>query len=273
MLTIGILSKICLQIPSFRQFLSEEIHFHYRLLRAILIYHNNPTFKPDYTTLIFILTFDEFIIGQDKQMSVPHIFSKLYIPFVCDFHWLTSPYDHLSALEEILVCSGNHQSSTQQDTRENFDESQQESFCKSFMCVSSQTKRKNGKIRTKYKSKNIEASRSDFSTDNQAIWQYVRLTFAYFWFNGFDHIIEVCKHSSDENLKISYSNVLPATGKNGERKPIEVLDFHDKLRLTSDDLSLIKCTFVKEKTKNYLDIIRNATEVRHVLEGVCGISV
>jgi hypothetical protein len=253
-LAVGILAKLCLHIPSFRQFLSEETNFHYRLVRAVLIYHNSPAFKPDYTALMFMLTFDEYVIGQ--QLSVPQIFRNLYIPFVCNAHWITSPYDRMSALEEVLTGVVDAP-----PAQYRFEETQPDEFCQSFMCV------------TKHPPMNGDSSAPDdhTATDTQAIWQYIRLTFAYFWFGQFDPIIEACKHNTDKNLKISYSGVAVASGKNGTRS--ETLAFDEKLRLTSDDLSLIKCTFVKEKTKHYLDVVRNATHVQQVLEGVCGISV
>lgn len=93
----------------------------------------------------------------------------------------------------------------------------------------------------------------------QSAWQYVRLTFASLWFNGFDQILGGTVRDNDTRLDYSI---------NGE----VYLAFDESLCLTKTDMSLIQATTVSYALNHWLQVISNATNHIDVNVGISAIT-
>lgn len=93
----------------------------------------------------------------------------------------------------------------------------------------------------------------------QTTAQYIRLTFASNWFDGFDRILKVSKHSI-EGLSISdYCQDGP------------ILKFDKSLCLNKCDLALIRATSPAAAIRHWIHKIENATNHAGVMNGIANI--
>lgn len=151
---ISILTKLCLRIPAFRRRLEDDIQSYVLILRSLMLFHTNDKFKRDCSILLFTLAFSGYIVGGNKQLIVPPVCKRLWLPIVCEFSWSSSA-DHHNLLDSIL----SHENTC---TQYSDDMSSNQSI----------------------------TSRLSADEKNSQIWQYIRMSFSALWFGSLDHLID-----------------------------------------------------------------------------------
>lgn len=168
---IGILSKMCIRIPSFRRQMEDDIQFYVLILRSLLLFHIEQRFKRDCAVLLFSLAYSGHIVGGNREFIVPSVFKRLLLPIVCEFGWKSNYNQH--SLLDILIPTGEQFKNT---TDNNLNSS-----------ASSDTVTLNNS--------NIKISQ---------IWRYIRMCFSALWFGSLDQLIE-CPHLDDaKNAELNY---------------------------------------------------------------------
>lgn len=160
-----------LQIAEYRRELVHEISVYYLLLRSLVIFHQHAGLKSDCTIALFVLAFGEYSLGS-YNVSLPHVCSKLKLPFICEYHWQTSKFNEKSPLESLLL-----NSKTDHESNNKFNGIADSNTDRSHM---------SGKLKT--------------------MWQYVRLQFANLWFGGIEHISIDFQCSAEKDLSVVYSS-------------------------------------------------------------------
>ncbi|XP_055593623.1 protein rotatin homolog [Uranotaenia lowii] len=276
---IGILAKMCFMVPEFRKFLAENGNVYYLVIRALLINHHLPIFKPDCCSLLFLLLFSDYAVGSGKSISLPTLVAQYRIPFVCEFHWRCSPFHELSYLEEIFVDRADsvEKPIQQQDSILRFSRT-----C-GVECATS-------RLQMNTANQSFHRSSSDLAnlqSYRHVAWQYLRLAFACQWFDAFDNIlVNAKKHrtspmaaNAKESVVIDY-NLLPPhlmpSKRNDDETVIDLeynsLAFDRSLRLTATDVNMIRTTHVEEIFKNSLKCIATATSHAEVSVGLAGLA-
>lgn len=168
---VGILTKMCLRIPSFRRQLEDDIKTYVLIVRTLFLFHADDKAKQECAVLLFSLAFSGFILGGNKQYILPPVCKKLLLPITCEFSWKSS-LEQCNLLELILAHEKSHNFL---DTNSN---------CTSLSDESSAV---NPIIRI------------------PQIWHYIRLNFNALWFGSLDQLID-CPYFVDGNkpIKINY---------------------------------------------------------------------
>lgn len=231
---IGIIFKMCLNFSDYRELLIDDLTFHFFLLKSLFLFNDFIAFRSDCVSTLFLLAFHDFVIG-NREISLPNLFKQLKVPFVCKYHWETSPFDKKSSLDELLLYS------TLIDENDN------------------QNKRK------PYINKAI-------------IWQYLRISFATMWFNGFNNIFDCVKKCKKEyenkSEKLDYSDLpmnLTTVDESGVVDLCGVLEFNKELHVTQIDLNLIKLTSVEKTLHYYFKNFENGSGHEDVIAAIEGI--
>lgn len=244
---IGIIFKMCLNFSDYRELLIDDLTFHFFLLKSLFLFNDFIEFRSDCVGTLFLLAFHDFIIG-NREISLPNLFKNLKIPFVCKYHWEMSPFDKKSSLDELLLYSTL------------IDENENTNRC-SVDCAT-----------------NRSTNQSKTYINNSIIWQYLRISFATIWFNGFNNIfdcVKKCKKEYENKLeKLDYSDLpinLTTIDESGVVDLCGVLEFNKDLHLNQNDLNLIKSTSVTKTFRYYLKNFENATGHQEVIGAIEGI--
>ncbi|XP_058829123.1 protein rotatin homolog [Topomyia yanbarensis] len=280
---IGILTKLCFSIPEFSRFFADNINVFNLVIRALLMHHHLPVFKPDCCSLLFLLLFSGYTSGCGKAVSLPVICNNYSIPFVCEFHWKCSPFNEMSFLEEMFA---ERNDGAEKMEIPGIGTETDNSILKSnrscgIECATSWNKN-NGVV----VNESLNSPHENFeSLQNyrQVAWRYLRLAFACQWFDAFENILvnaKKCRQSSraDKEQVIDYSILPPhlmATKQNGEGEVIDLvdnsLDFNHSLKLTHTDINMIKTSHVDEIFRNSLKNIAAASSHAEVSVGLSGL--
>lgn len=147
---IGILTKMCLRIPTFRRRLEDDIQAYVLILRSLLLFHTDDKFRRECVVLLFSLAFSSYIVGGNKQFIIPPVCKKLFLPITCELSW-KSTLEQNSLLELILV---NEKSS---DTNSNHSDT---------------------------------SSEHSTELKIPQVWRFIRLTFNSLWFGSLDQLVD-----------------------------------------------------------------------------------
>lgn len=86
----------------FRKYLATEYNIQNSLLQAMIYFNNESQLKKQICTLMFLFLFNDFLVGNDKNISLPAVMKNLEIPFQFKTHWAESPFKKVSQLEAIF---------------------------------------------------------------------------------------------------------------------------------------------------------------------------
>lgn len=241
---IGIIFKMCLQFSDYREILIDDLTFHFFLLKSLFLFNDFIGFRSDCVSTLFLLSFHDFIIG-NRNISLPNLLKKLQIPILCKYHWETSPFDKKSTLDELLLYS---------------------------IIIDEND---NQKSATTSHHRNVQ---SKTFINKTIIWQYLRISFATMWFNGFNNIfdcVQKCKKEfENKSDKLDYSELpinLTTIDESGVVDLCGVLEFNNELHVNQSDLNLIKATSVTKIFRYYLKIYENATTHQEIIAAIEGI--
>lgn len=99
-LTISILMKWSLLHLEFRLYLSGEMNVLKFLIDTLIKFQDDDQIKTKASTFLFLLLFSEFIVTNEKCVSMPKILKNVQCPFKYETHWDLSPHNLRSVLEE-----------------------------------------------------------------------------------------------------------------------------------------------------------------------------
>ncbi|XP_031630428.1 uncharacterized protein LOC116345312 [Contarinia nasturtii] len=169
---IGILSKMCIRIPSFRRQIEDDIQTYMLILRSLFLFPTEDKFRRECAILLFSLAFSGYIVGGNKEFILPPVCKKLLLPIACEFSWKTT-LEHNNLLELILACeNSNHPS----DTNSNH---------------------------TDFSNEPLSPRESIMKMPQ--IWRYIRLTFNALWFGSLDQLIDYQKCvKGSKNTELDY---------------------------------------------------------------------
>lgn len=100
-LTVNILLKWVTCVPSFRIYLANEPSVLEFLVKTLVYYQDEQTIKKDASQLLFMLLFSDFIVATERGVSMPAMLAQLQCPLRFDQHWKESPFNQITALEEL----------------------------------------------------------------------------------------------------------------------------------------------------------------------------
>lgn len=254
---IGIIFKMCLNFSDYRELLIDDLTFHFFLLKSLFLFNDFIAFRSDCVSTLFLLAFHDFVIG-NREISLPNLFKQLKIPVVCKYHWETSPFDKKSSLDELLLYS----------TLIDKNDDKSSDRC-SVDCATTRLSI-NESINQQNQPKTF--------INKTIIWQYLRISFATMWFNGFNNIFDCVKKCKKEyenkSEKLDYSALpinLTTVDESGVVDLCGVLEFNKELHVNQNDLNLIKATSVTKIFRYYLKMYDNAsghTDVIAAIEGI-----
>lgn len=169
-LVISILCKVCIQIPSARRQLANDPETYVLILRSLILFQYDDNLKRDGSVLLFMLAFNEFIIGGaiTGDIIVPPICRKLFLPIECEYSWHSTNKSVFNVLLQnnkpyrmkTLDCNSNH------------------SFNGSENAV----------------------------VNVPQCWQFIRVNFAALWFGSLDNVLTNCikvKNKVQLNYKLN----------------------------------------------------------------------
>lgn len=100
-LTINILYKWVICIPSFRIYLANEPTVLKFLINTMIYFQEDSQIKLQTSWLLFLLLFSDFIVASEKSTSMPQFLSTLSCPFRFNHHWTESPFNKITAIEQL----------------------------------------------------------------------------------------------------------------------------------------------------------------------------
>ncbi|XP_050096814.1 protein rotatin homolog [Anopheles aquasalis] len=221
---VGILTKLCFTVTSFRRFLGTNETAYELIVRSLLAFHHMPVFRVECCALLYLMLFADCSLGGGRTISLPRLCetSSFRIPFVCEYHWRNSPFRRISPLEE-LVLGGN---AKQQEPRSSAPESE------SILHLRH----------------NILSLSTVEPAQRESILRLIRFTFADLWFDG--SIAKLLQHASSDRRSSTKGpqeqddNLAPIVYRcensttNGSSA--QALRFASSLRLTKQDLQVLK---------------------------------
>lgn len=101
-LTIDILYKWVVSIPTFRIYLSNEPSVLKFLINTLTHFQDDVQIKKQASILLFLIVFSDFIVLNEKSISLPKFLASLQCPFKSQKHWTESPFDKISQLEWLF---------------------------------------------------------------------------------------------------------------------------------------------------------------------------
>ncbi|XP_063702013.1 protein rotatin homolog [Culicoides brevitarsis] len=222
---LQIICKLCIHSPERRRDFSQDIDFNMLLMRAMFMHYHDKDFRSDAATLIFLMAFCDFIVGED-ELSVPKALSELFIPFQCEYHDVTSPYDKTSDLEMMFLAE-------MDDDEQPYDDI--------LFVIDEKTSPK----RTK------KTTFAPIGSSDEP-WQYLRMTFTSLWFGGSEFVLQNVNESEGFRGVVNYKRF--PKGLSGS----EILDFDPKLEVLEADINLMKITSLPEMIKHQISLIDQA---------------
>lgn len=242
---VNIFCKMCIQFPEFRKQMAKEMKILMLLIRSLCKYHHMAVFRPDCVLALFLLANSEFIDGS-VNLSTPLLFSKWLMPFVAKtYHWMESPFYKPSKFEEAVVAV--LQKEAQQSARSARSEP---TSLYDFKMQLSGGRRGEGD-----QSNNRRDGEGPVRMiDREVMWQFLRISFASLWFNGFDKLLESSEEGGTGGLNYDASG--------------NALDFSENLKMIKSDLSLIANTMPSNAFLWSVRAIQNATSHKQVVDNL-----
>lgn len=165
---ISILTKLCFRIPSFRRRLEDDIQAYVLIIRSLLLFHTDDKFRRECVVLLFSLTFSGYIVGGSKQLILPPVCKKLFLPITCEFNWKLT--QEQNSLFEMILANEN-----------------------------------SSDINSNHSDTNSEQSIEGRILNIPQLWRYIRLTFNAIWFDSLDKLID-CPNfvEGSRNTELNY---------------------------------------------------------------------
>ncbi|XP_070500682.1 protein rotatin homolog [Chironomus tepperi] len=101
-LVINILYKWAVTISSFRIYLSNEPSVLQFLIKTLIYFQDDVPLKIQTCSLLFLLSFSDFIVTNEKTISLPKFLNNLHCPFKFEVHWTESPFNKVTQLEWLF---------------------------------------------------------------------------------------------------------------------------------------------------------------------------
>lgn len=101
-LSVDILLKWTLVIPTFRGYLAHEPKVLKFLVKTLIFFQDDDHIKKQSSSLMFLLLFNDFIVTTEKIISMPQLLSTLGCPFKSEYHWTESPFNKITHLEQLF---------------------------------------------------------------------------------------------------------------------------------------------------------------------------
>lgn len=218
---VGLLAKLCIQKPSARRAISNDIDVYVVLLRSLIINYHNDAFKTDCSIVLFLSTFAEFLVGS-SHLSLPVICKRLFVPLKCEYHWKTSSFDTRSPLEQLLLeddrmmeANGNHHSESLKDLQ-----------------------------RLHFKERTAE---------RKIYWENVRMSFANIWFGSLEEVlgVRISENENGSGVEVPIKYVASNNNKS--------MAFNQELCLTDGDLEKIEMSYTVNGIGYWTKHLQNAT--------------
>ncbi|KAL7040525.1 hypothetical protein ACKWTF_000425 [Chironomus riparius] len=101
-LVINILYKWVVTISSFRIYLSNEPAVLQFLIKTLIYFQDDLQIKTQACSLLFLLAFSDFIVTNERTISLPKFVKNLQCPFKFEIHWTESPFNKVTQLEWLF---------------------------------------------------------------------------------------------------------------------------------------------------------------------------
>ncbi|CRK99506.1 CLUMA_CG012825, isoform A [Clunio marinus] len=102
-LTINILYKWAVCIASFRCYIASNASVLEFLIKTLIFLQDDDEVKKQASCLLFLLLFSDFVVTNGNSVSMPKCLSSLNCPFKFDQHWIESPFNVISEIEEVDI--------------------------------------------------------------------------------------------------------------------------------------------------------------------------
>ncbi|XP_035901362.1 uncharacterized protein LOC118507232 [Anopheles stephensi] len=101
---VGILTKLCFTIKTFRRYLGSNTTACQLIVRALLAHHHIPVFRIECCALLYLLLFADCSTGTLPLVSLPYVCAtaSYSIPFISSFHWRESPFRESLSSNELF---------------------------------------------------------------------------------------------------------------------------------------------------------------------------
>uniref|UniRef100_A0A182JWF6 Rotatin N-terminal domain-containing protein n=1 Tax=Anopheles christyi TaxID=43041 RepID=A0A182JWF6_9DIPT len=219
---VGILTKLCFSITTFRRFLGSNTNAYQLIVRALLAHHHMPVFRVECCALLYLLLFADCSTGNGPLVSLPVICatSAFKLPFVSNFHWQISPFrEYGSEIEQMF------QNILQEET-----------FGAQDTALAQYRALTNGG--------DVSAGESHDSSSRPPVWweyvkRYIRFIFADLWFEGLEKILKMTtvKRAGTNNAAAMMEDDENPLVYKGNKTAMEFSAF---LRLTKQDIRWLK---------------------------------
>jgi hypothetical protein len=100
-LTINILYKWVVCVPSFRIYLANEPTVLEFLINTLIYFQEDAQVKRHASWLLFLLLFVNFIVTTERSISMPQFLDFMRCPYKFNLHWTESPFNKITALEQL----------------------------------------------------------------------------------------------------------------------------------------------------------------------------
>lgn len=217
---VGILTKMCLRIPTFRRQVEDDIQTYVLIVRSLLLFNSDDKFRRECVILLFALSFSGYIVGGSKQLIIAPVCRKLALPFECEFSWKS-----MLKYQNLLEIISNYEKRNDQ-----FDD-----------------------LNSNYSARSSQSSVGHPNVKGSDIWRYIRLAFNALWFDSLDQLIGSLNYvHGSKTTEINYKN-----------NP-DSLSFNHALRITLEDLEIVKGTSQKYGLQFWVKHLKNATSSAQV---------
>ncbi|XP_049290028.1 uncharacterized protein LOC125767467 [Anopheles funestus] len=212
---VGILTKLCFAIKTFRRYLGSNTTACQLIVRALLAHHHIPVFRMECCALLYLLLFADCSTGTEPLVSLPYVCatSAFSIPFICHFHWSVSPFREVFGSNKLFK-------SIMTNTYSPKDNDERRS-----------TLQNNG-LGPLGKDENLP---SGFAVQ-EYVKRYIRFTFAELWFDGVEKILKINNSKRVSNASSLDDHECPLEYKGNKT----ALAFSADMRLTKQDIRWLK---------------------------------
>lgn len=279
---LKILCKLCIRVAELRRNIAKDTDFIFLVIRALFLNHHDPDFKMACATLIFIVTFSDFVVGSD-DLSFPKVLNGLLVPFQCNFHFSSSPFDKISSLEAVFYDAPIDTEVAYNDLVIVIDDDDPNSIGDNLHsrnnnfteCGSAQLRAQNHRRLADINS-NLKDKHDKSLKDK---WRFIRMVFAALWFEGIDDVFQNLEKNCQGPFKsetgwlgLNYSDIPALQQNESVTSPEDILDFDSNLHLTAADVNWMRITSVTEYVKNAVSIIDASKSHAAALDGVVRIN-
>lgn len=99
--TINILFKWAVSVSNFRLYLANEPSVLKFLVRTLIEFQDETQIWKETSWLLFYLLFSDFVVATEQKVSMPKLLSTLNFPFKFEHHWVESPFNSVTLLEQL----------------------------------------------------------------------------------------------------------------------------------------------------------------------------